>query len=58
MFHEVEYKGYYIVLNFYGKGEYTVQYGDGDMWFDTVDEAKAFIDDVCKYEEVDKGVRT
>ena len=46
MFTETEYKGYYITLNFYNKGEYTVQYEGSDVWFKTKAEAKAFIDEV------------
>ena len=42
-----EYRGFYIEFNFYGSGEYTVQYCGDDMWFDTLDEAKAFIDEVA-----------
>jgi len=40
----MEYKGYYIEYNFYGKGEYTVQYEGDDVWFNTIKEAKEFID--------------
>lgn len=46
MYDEVEYKGYWIVLNFYGQGEYTVQTNDGDVWFRNKEEAKAFIDEL------------
>lgn len=41
-----EYKDYYIDHNLYGKDEYTVQYEGDDMWFDTEEEAKAFIDSI------------
>lgn len=41
----IEYKGYYIEFNIYGKGEYTVQLNDGsDAWCSSVEEAKAIID--------------
>ena len=40
------YKGYYIEHNFYGMGEYSVQFCGDDIMFDTEDEAKAFIDEV------------
>ena len=42
----LEYKGYYIEPDFYGHGEFTVQYLGDDLMFDSVDEAKAFIDEV------------
>ena len=42
-----EYRGFYIEFNFYGSGEYTVQYAGDDVWFDTLDAAKAFIDEVA-----------
>ena len=41
-----EYKGYYIEYNFYGRGEYSVQYCGDDLMFRTADEARAFIDSV------------
>ncbi len=41
---EVEYNGYWISRNIYGSGEYTVQYQGDDVVFDTVKEAKHFID--------------
>ena len=40
----MEYKGYYIEYNLYGKGEYTVQFCGDDFWFTTEKEAKDFID--------------
>lgn len=40
------YKGYDIEHNFYGNDEYTVQYQGDDVWFETEDEAKAFIDQI------------
>lgn len=39
-----EYKGYYIDYDFYGDGEYTVQYLGDDVVFQTEEEAKEFID--------------
>ena len=38
------YKGYDISYNFYGRGEYTVQYCGDDVLFHSEDDAKAFID--------------
>lgn len=38
-----------ITYNFYGRGEYTVQYMGDDIFFDTEEEAKQFI------EEIEKG---
>lgn len=39
-----EYKGYYIEYNIYGQKEYTVQYDGDDVFFQTEQEAKDFID--------------
>lgn len=39
-----QYKGYWIEFNFYGDGEYTVQYLGDDIVFETVEEARKFID--------------
>ena len=39
-----EYKGYYIEYNIYGQKEYTVQYNGDDVFFQTEQEAKDFID--------------
>lgn len=44
----MEYKGLYIEFNFYGSNEYTVQYCGDDVLFNTVEEAKAFIDEVSE----------
>lgn len=43
-----EYKDYSIEYNFYGEGEYSVQYCGDDVIFRTEDEAKAFIDEITK----------
>jgi hypothetical protein len=40
----MEYKGFYIEYNIYGKGEYTVQVCGDDVWFTTEQDAKDFID--------------
>lgn len=40
----IQYKGYWIDFNVYGKGEYTLQNGDADLWFETLEEAKDYID--------------
>lgn len=42
----MNYKGYYIEFNFYGRNKYTVQYCGDDIFFQTEDEAKAFIDSI------------
>lgn len=42
-----EYKGYYIESNFYGEGEYSVQYDGDDIIFQSEAEAKAFIDEIA-----------
>ena len=43
--------GYWIEYNIYGQGEYTVQYNGDDVWFDTLEEAKAFIYQIESEEE-------
>lgn len=43
-----EYKGFYIEFNLYGKNEYTVNYCGDDVYFDTPDEAKHFIDEISE----------
>ena len=40
------YKGHWIEFNFYGKEEYTVYHDGDDVWFDTEEDAKAFIDEI------------
>ena len=40
----ITYKNYYIEYNFYGMNEYSVQYEGDDLMFDTVEDAKKFID--------------
>lgn len=42
----IKYKGYSIEQNFYGKGEYTVQYQGDDVVFNSVEEAKKFINEI------------
>lgn len=42
------YKGYGIDFNFYGENEYSVQYDGDDMMFRSIEEAKAFIDEVAE----------
>lgn len=46
MFKCIEYKGYYIEYDFYNASEWTVQYCGDDLIFNTIEEAKAFIDEV------------
>lgn len=40
-----KYKGYPIEHNFYGRGEYTVQFEGDDVLFDQIEDAKKFIDE-------------
>lgn len=50
----IEYKGYSIDYNIYGKGEYTVQTWDGeDNWFTSEEEAKSFIDGLDESKETE-----
>ena len=42
----VEYKGYYIEHNVYNANEWTVQYCGDDLIFNTLEEARDFIDEV------------
>ena len=42
----MSYRGYDIVFNIYGNGEYSVQFCGDDVIFDTEEQAKAFIDEV------------
>ena len=54
-----KYKGYSIEQNFYGKGEYTVQYQGDDVVFKSVEEAKEFINEISDSlndEKYPKGV--
>ena len=44
------YKGYGIDYNVYGYKEYSVQYCGDDYLFDTVEEAKEFIDEIGEAE--------
>ena len=40
-----EYKGYYIEYNLYGENEYSVQFCGDEFFFQTMDEAKKFIEE-------------
>ena len=40
----ISYKRTDIIYNFYGRKEYTVFFEGDDVWFNTLDAAKAFID--------------
>lgn len=52
----MNYKGYIIEKDIYHRGEYTVQvYGD-DYWFQTVDDAKEFIDSVINEQDAEKDL--
>ena len=42
----IEYNGYYIEYNIYGRNEYSVQYCGDDVIFDTEAQAKEFIDQI------------
>lgn len=48
-----DYKGYSISHNFYGNGEYSVQFEGDDILFDSAEDAKAFIDRETNTEEKD-----
>ena len=43
----IEYKGYPIEYNIYGKGEYTVDIDGDDVWCKSLEEAKQIIDEMC-----------
>lgn len=43
----MEYKGYFIEFNLYGRDEYTVQYCGDDYYFQTLKDAEAFIDSIA-----------
>ena len=47
-FEVIHYKGWDLMYNFYGKGEYTIQHDDADIWFDTAEEAKKFVDEIVE----------
>lgn len=42
----IEYNGYYITYNAYGKGEYTVDIDGDDVWCKSLEEAKAVVDSI------------
>lgn len=46
------YKGYEIECNCYGRNEFTVSFEGDDVWFETLDEAKAFIDSMEEFSVV------
>ena len=46
----IEYKGYYIEFNFYGRNEYSVQFLGDDIIFPTEQEAEEFIDSITEGE--------
>ena len=43
------YRGYDIEYNFYGNGEYSVQYCGDDFVFCSIEEAKEFIDEIVEF---------
>lgn len=47
----VQYKGWWIDCDFYGNGEFTVQANGDDCVFNTLEEAKEFIDQLEDEEE-------
>ena len=42
----IEYQGYSITYNAYGKGEYTVDIDGDDVWCKSLEEAKAVIEEM------------
>lgn len=49
------YRDFFIEHNFYGRGEYTVDYCGDDVMFNTIEDAKAFIDEIIEYESSGAG---
>lgn len=47
----IDYKGYQIEYNIYGKGEYTVDIDGDDVWCKSLEEAKQTIDDIYECED-------
>lgn len=47
-YREIKYKGYGIANDFICNDGFTVFYCGEDIWFKTVDEAKAFIDEITE----------
>jgi len=45
MIKEIEYKGYYITSGFYANGSVTVDFCGDEIYFNTMEEAKEFIDE-------------
>lgn len=43
---KVEYKGYTIVIGFYHNDDITVQYMGDDIFFESIEEAMKFIDEI------------
>lgn len=43
-----EYKGFCVEYDFYGTGEYSVQYCGDDVIFPTAKEAREFIDEISE----------
>lgn len=44
---EIAYKDYYITIGFYRNDDITVQYCGDDIEFNSIEEAKKFIDEVA-----------
>lgn len=40
----IKYRGEDIAYNFYGKGEYTICVEGDDLWFNSLPEAKHYVD--------------
>ena len=49
----IDYKNYQIEYNFYGMGEYTVQYCGDDLVFNSIEEAKQFIDEISEEDNLE-----
>lgn len=43
-----------IEFNFYGCGEYTVQFEGDDVWFETLEEAEKFLAEIEKQDLTDR----
>ncbi len=47
-YREEIYKGFAICFNFYGHNDISVQYCGDDVMFNSVDDAKRFIDEITQ----------
>lgn len=46
MMKSLMHNGHWIEYNYYGKGEYTVFIDGEDVWFDTEEEARKYLDKI------------